>query len=243
MHYKPPRDAPEFYYSEKELAKAKAFDPKDESLLILWEESDPKLQALSNTACLPIYLFDKKVANAEIVYHALKFSNNPDLQETILASDFVNDVRVLAEQQISHVRPDWETIKIDVMRWVLRAKFSHNIKEMRGGLLFTRNKELVVRSLTDDYWGAILMHSEKDVLVGKNILGYLLKELLHEYLFFGNVKFARSAVIPSTLHLWLLKERISFVSTEHRRAYVRHQNKLKKNQPKVRARVRDTQVK
>jgi len=70
------------------------------------------------------------------------------------------------------VRQDWESIKIDVMRDVLWAKFSN--PDLSKKLLSTGNVQLIEGNDWNDYfWGVC---NEK----GKNILGKLLMEIRYE---------------------------------------------------------------
>ena len=79
----------------------------------------------------------------------------------------------LAKRLGRHVklRPDWEKIKIDVMRSVLQAKFSD--KTLRKKLLETGDMELVEGNTWGDmYWGL-----DSNSGIGQNHLGKLLMEL------------------------------------------------------------------
>jgi len=67
------------------------------------------------------------------------------------------------------LRPDWETIKVDVMRWIVAEKFRQN-PEMRIRLLMTGHHELVEgNTWNDTFWGVCNG-------VGQNWLGKILME-------------------------------------------------------------------
>ncbi len=68
------------------------------------------------------------------------------------------------------LRADWESVKEDVMRRALRAKFTAH-PELRDLLLGTGDADLVENAPGDYYWGV-----GKDGS-GKNRLGALLVEL------------------------------------------------------------------
>jgi hypothetical protein len=70
----------------------------------------------------------------------------------------------------ARLRPDWEDVKVDVMRRVLRSKFLGNAA-CRTVLLATGTRTLVERSATDTFWGQTALG------VGRNMLGTLLMEL------------------------------------------------------------------
>ncbi|TYC72480.1 NADAR family protein [Stappia sp. BW2] len=68
------------------------------------------------------------------------------------------------------LRPDWEDIKLDVMRTALLAKFTqHN--DLRTILLETKGQDLVEHTPHDHFW------ADGGDGSGKNMLGSLLMEL------------------------------------------------------------------
>lgn len=72
------------------------------------------------------------------------------------------------------LRPDWENVKLEVMRTALRLKFSNNLV-LVDLLLSTGNEELIEQTTDDYFWG-----SGSDGR-GLNMLGKLLMELREEY--------------------------------------------------------------
>ena len=75
------------------------------------------------------------------------------------------------------LRPDWEAIKVDVMRAGLKYKFQN--PELRNKLLSTGDEELVEGNTWHDRtWGRCIC--EKCGGQGQNLLGQLLMELRNE---------------------------------------------------------------
>ncbi|NYZ49218.1 N-glycosidase YbiA, partial [Escherichia coli] len=68
------------------------------------------------------------------------------------------------------LRKNWESVKEQVMRKALRAKFEQH-PELRALLLATAPAKLVEHTENDAYWG------DGGNGKGKNRLGYLLMEL------------------------------------------------------------------
>ena len=68
------------------------------------------------------------------------------------------------------IKPDWNKVKVERMRQVLKAKFSQNA-ELMDKLLSTNGFSLVEDSKTDTFWGIGKKGN------GQNILGQLLMEL------------------------------------------------------------------
>lgn len=79
-------------------------------------------------------------------------------------------------------REDWDEVRIDVMRWCLRAKFAFHFKRFGGLLDSTAGKDIVEDSHKDRFWGAVREKGNSEVLFGCNVLGKLLMELREEYL-------------------------------------------------------------
>ena len=70
------------------------------------------------------------------------------------------------------LRPDWESVKDDVMRDAVRRKFQ--LSPLRAVLLSTGDAELVERTPRDKYWG------DGGDGTGKNMLGKILMEVRAE---------------------------------------------------------------
>lgn len=80
------------------------------------------------------------------------------------------------------MRPQWELVKIEVMRGLLRQKFQD--PELRGKLLATADRQLIEGNTWGDrYWGAVFTlypGHPASVLEGENHLGKLLMEIREE---------------------------------------------------------------
>jgi hypothetical protein len=72
-------------------------------------------------------------------------------------------------------RPDWDDVRVKVMRWCLRVKLVYNWRKFSELLLSTGDRPIVEDSRKDSYWGA--MRQDADTLNGQNVLGRLLMEL------------------------------------------------------------------
>jgi predicted NAD-dependent protein-ADP-ribosyltransferase YbiA (DUF1768 family) len=78
-----------------------------------------------------------------------------------------------------HSRPDWQKIRVEVMRWVIRVRLAQHYRDFFVRLLdWTESRPIVERSRKDQFWGAVL--GEDGVLRGGNQLGRLLVELRDE---------------------------------------------------------------
>lgn len=103
--------------------------------------------------------------------HRFQASKAVDDREraSIMAAVSPNDAKYRGRS--TKLRPDWESIKIDVMRKVLEYKFSD--PDLRAKLLATGDAELFeANHWHDKYWGV-----DKWTGNGENNLGKLLMEL------------------------------------------------------------------
>ena len=79
------------------------------------------------------------------------------------------------------LRPDWEEVKVDVMREGLRHKFKN--PSLRAKLLATGNEELMEgNTWHDNTWGNCVCQKCQNI-PGRNMLGMLLMELRQEILY------------------------------------------------------------
>lgn len=121
---------------------------------------------------------------SEHVYHWLKFATGFDLLDAagvdaaavakkIQVAPSAHEAFKIAERHKELRRPDWDAVKVDFMRKVIRAKARQH-EYVRRKLLATGNRELVENSWRDDFWG---WGPNRD---GKNMLGKLWMEIRAE---------------------------------------------------------------
>lgn len=117
---------------------------------------------------------------SEHLYHWLKFATSPDgmsakpeLADDILNAPSAHAAFKLAELYRAHRRSDWDDVKVDFMREILRAKAAQH-EYVHRKLLATGNRELVENSWRDDFWG---WGPNRE---GQNMLGRLWMEIRAE---------------------------------------------------------------
>ncbi len=79
----------------------------------------------------------------------------------------------IAERSKAERRQDWDAVKVDIMRDILRAKADQH-EYVRRKLLATGDRELIEDSWRDDFWG---WGPNRD---GQNMLGKLWMEIRSE---------------------------------------------------------------
>lgn len=110
---------------------------------------------------------------SEAAYHWEKFPYDWDVRRAVREARSAHDAFKLAELYRKRRRPDWEDVKIDIMRDILRAKAEQH-EYVRRKLLETGDRELIEDSWRDSFWG---WGANRD---GKNMLGTLWMEVRAE---------------------------------------------------------------
>jgi ribA/ribD-fused uncharacterized protein len=140
---------------------------------------------LSNFSAFTLRWNGWRFDTSEAAYHWEKFAHmnevgfqgpsqhECDLCHTIRRADSAHDAFKIAEANKFARRPDWDQVKVDVMRRVLRAKAKQH-EYVRRKLLDTGERDLIENSWRDDYWG---WGPNRD---GQNMLGKLWMEVRDE---------------------------------------------------------------
>jgi len=123
----------------------------------------------SNLAPYPIELKGKIWPTSEHYFQAQKFAGTDHEEAVRLAKSPMVAAR-MGRSRERPLRADWETVKDNIMREAVRAKFSQH-PSLRSLLLQTGDAELIEHSKNDDYW------ADGGDGSGKNRLGQLLMEL------------------------------------------------------------------
>jgi ribA/ribD-fused uncharacterized protein len=110
---------------------------------------------------------------SEAAYHWEKFPGANDIRLAIRGAHSAHEVFRLANEFKELRRPDWDKVKVSIMRDILRSKTNQH-EYVRRKLLATGDRELVENSWRDDYWG---WGPSRD---GLNMLGKLWMEVRAE---------------------------------------------------------------
>ncbi len=125
---------------------------------------------LSNYFRWPFVLGSRCWENVEHCYQAAKFDHNPKLLEAICRHSHPDAAKSFSREHAGDCRPDWERVKIQVMRKAVWAKFGQSALLTRE-LLATGDACLIEDSPFDSFWGLGATGQ------GENHLGVLLMEL------------------------------------------------------------------
>ena len=128
------------------------------------------------------YFFLSNFYNCDIVYEGISYKS---AEAAFQAQKCIDDNKKLEFSALSagqakklgkevELRKDWEDIKVDIMKSVVKAKFDQHI-ELQEQLVATGNRCLIeVNVWHDKFWG---VSGGK----GKNMLGRILMDLRREY--------------------------------------------------------------
>ena len=144
----------------------------DNSRQVFFYEQD--FYVLSNFSAFRVMWRGIDFDTSEHAYHWVKFDGTgPEVQDMIREVRSAHDAFKLAESHRAFRRPDWDAVKFDVMRNILRAKAAQH-EYVRRKLLATGDRILVEDSWRDDVWG---LGPNRD---GQNMLGKLWMEIRAE---------------------------------------------------------------
>jgi len=139
--------------------------------ILFYRVSEPYGE-FSNFSPHPFELKGKIWPTSEHYFQAQKFAGTEHEDAVRLAKSPMVAAR-MGRSRARPLRADWETIKDDIMRESLRAKFAQH-PVLTSLLLKTGDAELVEHTTSDRYW------ADGGDGTGKNRLGQLLMELREE---------------------------------------------------------------
>lgn len=140
---------------------------------------------LSNFSAFRLIWRGRDFDTSEAAYHWERFATGQEGRSPAIgaqAARIADDIRFassahaafkLAQENKTLQRPDWDAVKVGVMRDIIRAKASQH-EYVRRKLLATGDRELVENSWRDAFWG---WGENQD---GKNMLGKLWMEVRAE---------------------------------------------------------------
>ena len=138
-------------------------------IIIHFYRVDDPYGFFSNFSAHPVWIGGLRWPTTEHYFQAQKFAGTPAAEQVWGAASPMQAAR-MGRDRTRPLRPDWETVKLEVMREALRAKFTQH-PDLRAALLATGDALLVEHTGNDRFWG------DGGDGAGKNWLGKLLMEL------------------------------------------------------------------
>ncbi len=144
---------------------------------VVFLKTDEPFGGLSNMAGgYPIHVNGVRILTSEALYQVCRFPHLPDVQKLIIGQVSPMTAKMRSKPYRKDSRPDWDQVRVRIMRWSLRMKLANNWNTFSALLLKTGERPIVEESRKDDFWGAKVV-DDGDTLVGMNVLGRLLMEL------------------------------------------------------------------
>jgi N-glycosidase YbiA len=123
----------------------------------------------SNFALYPIVVAKKRWPTSEHYFQAQKFIDPKD-QELVRKARTPSLAAREGRDRRKRLRPDWETVKVSIMRQAVEAKFEQHA-ELATLLLSTGDAELIEHTDADAFWG------DGGDGSGRNMLGRILMDV------------------------------------------------------------------
>ena len=156
-----------------QTSQIRVYDP---DVSIVFRKTNERFGGLSNMAPgFPLRVNGTQIRTSEALYQACRFPHMPDVQRRIIDESSPMTAKMRTKPFRSQSRPDWNSVRVKIMRWCLRVKLAQNWQRFGELLLATGERPIVEQSRKDDFWGAKM--AKDGALVGKNVLGRLLMEL------------------------------------------------------------------
>jgi putative DNA methylase len=131
---------------------------------------------LSNMAAgYPVVVNGVHISTVEALYQACRFPLRPTLQKRIISERSPMTAKMITKPHRTDTRPDWDDVRVQIMRWCLRVKLVQNFDRFSALLLSTGDRPIVESSRKDDFWGA--KTAADGTLIGQNVLGRSLRDL------------------------------------------------------------------
>lgn len=143
----------------------------DTNYLVFFYEQD--FYVLSNFSSFRLHWQGEDFDTSEAAYHWEKFPDQSQVREAIKLARSAHDAYKMAEVNKLVRRPDWDQVKVGIMKEILRAKVDQH-EYVRRKLLDTGDRQLIEDSWRDDFWG---WGADRG---GQNMLGKLWMEVRAE---------------------------------------------------------------
>lgn len=135
---------------------------------------------LSNMASgYPLQINNNLILSSEALYQACRFPHMPDVQKKIISQRSPMSAKMVGKPHRENTREDWDSVRLQIMRWSLRVKLAQNFLKFGELLESTGKRPIVEETKKEKFWGATPI--DKVSLSGVNALGRLLMELRDLY--------------------------------------------------------------
>ena len=107
----------------------------DRQNCIVFRKTNERYGGLSNMAPgFPLIVNGIPIRTSEALYQACRFPHLPDIQQLVIDQTSPMAAKMRSKPFRKQSRPDWDTVRVKIMRWCLRVKLTQNWDKF-GGLL------------------------------------------------------------------------------------------------------------
>lgn len=191
---------------------------------VVFLKTDAPFGGLSNMAGgYPIHVNGVRILTSEALYQVCRFPHLPDVQKLIIGQISPMTAKMRSKPYRKDSRPDWDQVRVRIMRWSLRMKLANNWNTFSALLLKSGDRPIVEESRKDAFWGAKVV-DDGDTLVGMNVLGRLLMELREQVKQQGRDA-ALDIAPPDIPQFLLFGGRLKWQRVRQRRSPPKHRSK------------------
>lgn len=148
----------------------KSFHGLDNEKQVFFYENE--FYCFSNYSSFMVEENGKVYMTSEHLYHCKKFDSE-EVKEQIIKSRSAHDAQKISIKNKELIRPDWEDVKMGIMKEILVLKLNQH-PYVKKKLLDSGDREIIENSWRDDFWG---WGENRD---GQNKLGKLWMEIRDE---------------------------------------------------------------
>lgn len=155
-------------------SQVRTYVPNESAVFLKTRE---RFGGLSNMAPgFPLIVNGVRIRTSEALYQSCRFPHMPEVQRMIIGERSPMTAKMRSKPYHRESRPDWDGVRVKIMRWCLRVKLAQNWATFGRLLLSTGERPIVEKKVRrKDFWGAT--EQPDGTLVGMNVLGRLLMEL------------------------------------------------------------------
>lgn len=179
-------------------SQVRTYHPAESAVFL---KTNAQFGGLSNMAPgFPIFINGVRIRTSEALYQACRFPRRPDVQRQIIDDPSPMTAKMRSKPFRADTRPDWDAVRVKIMRWCLRVKLAQNWQAFGKVLLSTGDMPIVEKKVRRmDFWGAT--EQPDGTLRGMNVLGRLLMELREQLKGgeAGSLRFVEPLPIPEFL--------------------------------------------
>src|SRR6266704_6624321 len=126
---------------------------RDECAVFL--KTKEQFGGLSNMAGgYSLFINGIRILTSEALYQACRFPHKPDIQKLIIGQASPMTAKMVSKPHRKDSRPDWDEVRVQIMRWCLRVKLAQHWETFGELLLSTGERSIVEESSRDPFWGA-----------------------------------------------------------------------------------------